>query len=282
MYDDNRVRYLGPGEATKRALEVQGMKRDRTFSVSQEGYLKVAKEEKGKPAELSSTILLQFALRRRGLAMEMADLISFETHEEMVAELFAAHLREPITGFARVSQEQMLRADQYAFERMSNATQAGIRRDAEDTRPMDTALKLILVSPGWYAHLQNLPAGRGSGGAGAGKGDKGDGDGEGKSISAKKRAAKAAKKAAEKKPAKGGGKKGGGDGDGSARGSQRMPAGLIGGIAVTADGRRVCFGYNLGTCPESSTVQPGQQCKKGFHICCKPSCGKDHTFKDHA
>ena len=101
----------------------------------------------------------------------------------------------------------------------------------------------------------------------------------------------------------GGGKKGGnnggiGGGKGGARPPQRsaygapakghqgkgkapgyMPPGLEGCNAVRfSDGRRVCFNYNLGGCTEAT---PGQQCRRGWHICPVPGCDKDHSRHEH-
>ena len=54
-----------------------------------------------------------------------------------------------------------------------------------------------------------------------------------------------------------------------------MPLQLRGGTPNDADGKSICFGYNLGTCREKN-------CKKGRHICCKPGCFSGaHTFLSH-
>jgi hypothetical protein len=55
-----------------------------------------------------------------------------------------------------------------------------------------------------------------------------------------------------------------------------MPADLSGKAAATPDGRRLCFGYNLGTC--RSNTKDGQRCNRGFHLCCNPGCFGPHPL----
>ena len=66
-------------------------------------------------------------------------------------------------------------------------------------------------------------------------------------------------------------------------GSIRLPPGLEGMATKTSAAtgmRRLCFGFNLGTCQAAS---PGGDCAKGLHACMKPvgpngdACGGNHT-----
>jgi hypothetical protein len=49
-----------------------------------------------------------------------------------------------------------------------------------------------------------------------------------------------------------------------------MPEGLRGLCNKDPQGRRICFGFNLGTCPDTDN------CSKGMHKCCKPMCFGKH------
>jgi hypothetical protein len=54
-----------------------------------------------------------------------------------------------------------------------------------------------------------------------------------------------------------------------------MPVQLRGGTRVDAEGRAICYGFNLGTCHEKG-------CKRGRHICCHPGCfSATHNFLNH-
>jgi hypothetical protein len=56
----------------------------------------------------------------------------------------------------------------------------------------------------------------------------------------------------------------------------RMPLELVGMSSSTPQGSPICFNFNLDGC------KPGERCPKGFHVCCRPGCGKqDHGCMDH-
>ena len=64
-----------------------------------------------------------------------------------------------------------------------------------------------------------------------------------------------------------------------------MPKALVGGVAQTPDGQRICFGFNLGTCREAvrDAMYSGKPCKvcvKGLHVCTKPGCHGPHPVHD--
>ena len=56
-----------------------------------------------------------------------------------------------------------------------------------------------------------------------------------------------------------------------------MPKALVGGVARTADGQPICFGFNLGEC---RAAKVGERCPKGFHICTKLGCGGEHPANE--
>ena len=63
-----------------------------------------------------------------------------------------------------------------------------------------------------------------------------------------------------------------------------MPMELIGKAAVAADGRRMCYGFNMSA--GCSKALPGQSCDRGFHGCMEPladgtACGKPHCLANH-
>ena len=67
-----------------------------------------------------------------------------------------------------------------------------------------------------------------------------------------------------------GGGKGGWKGNTSKGGPGPLPGGLYG-HSQTKDKRRICYGFNLGTCSDSN-------CERGAHVCCQ-CFGKDHSFQ---
>ena len=65
----------------------------------------------------------------------------------------------------------------------------------------------------------------------------------------------------------------------------RLPQPLIGKAALTADGKRLCFNYNISGCPEAGH---GGKCAKGYHLCMEPTgpggtaCAKPHPCNGHS
>jgi hypothetical protein len=51
-----------------------------------------------------------------------------------------------------------------------------------------------------------------------------------------------------------------------------VPKALIGQESCTAEGERLCFAYNLGSC------QHDGDCDMGKHLCCRKLCSKPHPF----
>ena len=74
------------------------------------------------------------------------------------------------------------------------------------------------------------------------------------------------------------GDKGGGKGGGK---GPSLPAALVGGNALTTDGKRKCYGFNTGErqSPECKATPAGGSCPNGLHVCTHNKC-KDlsHSF----
>jgi hypothetical protein len=288
LYEDNTVQYIAWSEATKREMELRGEKKDKSWAADAAGVLRERVVSTGGRADTSSDLKLSFALRRRGLAFEMADIMSYHTHELLVSKLLAAYLRDPMPGFAPVTLEQLARADQEAFRLLARATTRGIKRNEHNHRPCDTLFPDIIASPDVYQVLMCMPR-AGGGGAKRARSATPDGDAKGGIPKKSKRSARQARArealqgrhAAELQEAwKGGGGKGRGKGKDQGKGKGaggHMPPGLIGKCSTAADGRRICFSFNLpGGCAGAAV---GAQCPRGWHICAEPGCHLDHTIQ---
>ena len=84
----------------------------------------------------------------------------------------------------------------------------------------------------------------------------------------------------QQKQSKGGkkGKKQGSKAKGTGKGTPR-PAELMDCVTSTAGGEPICFAFNLDGC--SSGVPAGARCPKGWHMCAKTGCGKNHSQRSH-
>jgi len=157
VYEEDVLRYIAPEDATKKDMELAGIKKDRTWAVDATGAIKEKVVADRSKADISSGLLLAYALRRRGLAFEMADLLDYNIHDRLVEKLMATLIQQPLPGYAKVSIEQLLRADRLAFKLMAERTRKGVKRDSLLKRPCDIALPLVLDDPDFRQALASLP-----------------------------------------------------------------------------------------------------------------------------
>ena len=263
QYEENRLQWVPWDKLSKRDAEVSGSKKLDVFKPDASGVLKVSKEAVPVGANVSTDILMRFALRRRAVAYDLCNLVRYEIMETWHEILVATKLRDQVEGFAPVSTEQLIRADKYLFEVLARLTRAGIVPLAGGVRPLDDLWKSKMESPEVQLYLMPRQA------SSSKRVDPPSGE---LSNSQKKKAKKEAALARAAGTPKGKGKgKDKGRGKGS---SPTMPAALQGGVPKMPDGKSLCFGYNLGTCPTT-----GAQCAKGLHRCCKHQCySEDHIY----
>ena len=283
MYEEDAIRYVGPEEATKKEMELAGVKKDKTWAADAHGVVKERAVSRDQPADIASELKFSHALRRRGLAFAMADIMQYEVHELLVAKYLEALLKEPLHGYSRVTVEQVLVADRLAFRLLAEQTRTGIKRDSNAKRPCDEQVKLIVNDPDFRQALAALPAtartspkrraDEMSGEQELGRRKKKSGSDRVRALREQVQNLRLGSGAAAASSPKGG-RKGGG------KGSARMPAALIGKSASLPDGRRICFAYNMsGGC---AAAPSGAECPKGWHVCCEPGCGQNHSLLVHA
>ncbi|CAE7527878.1 unnamed protein product, partial [Symbiodinium microadriaticum] len=203
-------------------------------------------------ADISSDLLLQYALERRGLALEQANIVAYDLHDMWVSKLFEARYREPPVNYSRVTQQQMIHADKQLFVKLAELTRGGIQLQGS-SRPVDDVMVEAMNSTEVQHLLQPMPGSSQSSSStynpkGPGKGGFGLRRG-------------------------GGGKSKGGRGN---TGNVHMPKLLAHGVPNTTKGNPICFDHNLGKCTRPVKFN---RCDRGLHICCMKGCFKtDHIY----
>ena len=114
-------------------------KRGRIWEEATNGFLKMASQPAVVRVEIHDARNLEQALVRRGLALEMADVLDFTIHESYSNMLMAAFDLPAAPGRSAVDFNQLLAADKMTFYRLALATEMGIRPRA-GIRPLDDAL----------------------------------------------------------------------------------------------------------------------------------------------
>ena len=251
--EEGVLRYIAPELCTKRSQEMVGLKKDGRLSA-----------DTSITADLHDTLHLKNALQRRGLAMMVTFLMSYNVHDKWVEKLFRTMGREPLPNYQRISIQQILRADREWFIEIARSFRGGFRvdisggsyvLDIEATAKLEASTVNYLLMP--------VPSSSSSGKAEVVvPGDE-----------RKKRDKVKSKYTEAKGKGKGKGK------DKGKGGSTTMPAGLEGCKSHTKNGEPICWAHNLpGGC--SRSVARGR-CEKGLHVCCKPGCGNNHSYQTH-
>ena len=257
--EDGRVRSVEWSKCTSRTQEVNNVKEDndmRIWKADSAGSIKAAYKEPPIVANLSTELDVHNALRRRGFAYEVAQAMSFETHEKIINFFFYELKKEPMEGFAPVSLQQLAAADRELHIRLAEMTRAGFKPGPAGELPLDLPTNQVLEGPELRWMLMPVP---------------------------KRSVAKAppetpkltkpvqevdSKRNRVEQPKKN---------KQEALRLKRlkrtpMPKQLAGCTPCDDEGNAYCFAFNLGTCSSAT------DCAKGKHLCCKKGCGKKHAY----
>ena len=265
-YEADRLCYIEWSVCVSREYELaNNVKKDTDLTFSSDGLLKLTKSSKVEPMQGMSEIQVRYALVRRGLAMDQANIMAYGLHDRLVELLLEVRMQEPPAGYQRISMKQLEAADKKFFVLMSEATRGGIKA-SQDGRPCDNVFSKVFDSTEFRHLLQPrlLQPGQSQKEPGA--------------PSSAPQSDQPSKRAKTAPKGKNQGK-GNGGGGASASPFQRIPTDLLklGAVGMTPKGNRLCFGYNLKTC---SAAVSNQKCEKGLHLCCIKGCLKQHPAVD--
>ena len=262
--DDGRLRYIEWSKCTSRSAELNNVKENSSLKVwraDSTGTIKQTDAECPLKCDVGSELEVLNALRRRGVAYELSKLMSYEVHESIINLLFNELQREALDGFRQPTLGQLAAADREIHLRLSEKTRAGPPLGPGGELPLDKYVPEAVASPSVMWLLMPKP----------------------KTAAAERPApsnpnnATGPKKTNPQPDKRGQPKNGKFDKLKNRRLSKTpMPLQLRGGTPVDAEGRAICYGYNLGTCHEKG-------CKRGRHVCCKTGCySAAHNFLNQA
>ena len=135
------LRYIPVEKCQSRHFEMQHSKPKKAVEIDGSS-LKISESSQVPTQDANTAFEVQQALRRRGLAVEFANLISWPVHERYVSYLFHQFTQGPPPGFSKITIAQILRADREAFNQASE-TCPHIRALGDGTRPLDDVFKNI-------------------------------------------------------------------------------------------------------------------------------------------
>ena len=263
IHESRQLKYLSPEKCTSREWEVSMSKTSKQLSIDSDKLLVKEKRETPDQTTTSDLQILE-ALKRRGLALAFADIISWEAHERYLQMLFS-HLRiEPPASYHKPTIQQVLQADRQVFVTLIREG-AKVRRLPDNTLEMDSKIIHALQSYEVGFHLMPLPKPNPA----VAKPVKQDQSPAGKapftstSSSSHDRAGPYRPK-----------------GKGKSKGKAVLPKALLGrdNTGVDGHGRRLCFNFNLGRCDK---VAAGASCDNGYHLCARRGCHAPHAELHH-
>ena len=284
MFESGNVSYISWEKCTKRDAEIlsrDDAKVDRVWKPDSEGRIREVSAANPPKLEVGSDLLLRYALQRRGLALEIAAVCDFNTHELWVQVLFDALLRPVPPGYAKVTWNQLRMADKEVFTIVARECRGGLRWSVGEQPPFDKALRSAINDPSvrlLMMPLAALPAGSpASSSAGAAVPPGTPGTGLSRNQRRKQQARQKQQQQEQDRAAKRhkGDGKGGGKGDGKGPRNGQLMAGKS---TTTSSGEPICFNYNLRGCPNAAA---GAKCHRGWHLCAEPGCQKAHPMSEH-
>ena len=266
IHMNGEMRFVKWEELTSRADEHDGVRAEELFKTDSAGALKRIFQAVEAPADTSSEMKLWFALKRRGVALEMSDLCGYMIHDQLINFYFKAINEEPTEDYYKVTVHQVWMADKEIFKEIARATRSGFEPAVAGKFPLDD----LLLAAMKCRRVDQLMAAKQ-------KPVKAQGSAEGQ----QKRSRQEESLASQLKKAQADYQKLAGKGKGRGKGQTakqkpgkssatkreiRLPKELIG-LSPTWKGQRICFSWNLDGCDK------GEQCAKGVHRCMK--CGSE-------
>ena len=227
---------------------------------------------------------LKYSLQRRGMAMQVAHMLSFEAHEKLVDYYFEEMSREPPHRYDRVSLDQVMRMDREVFVRLGELTRDGFKTLGNipaKEYPLDRLLEGVIIDPRVMHLMLPLPATNTGARSNDGRNNR-KREPDNDTVNQLRNEIKRLKSSnsGSKGSGKGGNK--GGSGGGKDGKAGKKPRGLnpsmpkeLRGMVHEVNGKRLCFAYNMRA---GCDTRGEHRCPKGDHLCCYPGCGGEHTL----
>ena len=161
QYEQDRLLFVPWERLVSKEQEAStGAKREPVFSLDSSGKLRSETKVEVR-ADTSTELLLQMALQRRGIAMEMANILDYHVHHKWVERLLSARLDAPPSTHSLPTLDQCQQADRKLWQLLGEATRSGIQLRAGG-RPLDNIFEQTWQSPEVLHLLQPMPRSSGS------------------------------------------------------------------------------------------------------------------------
>ena len=156
--ETNCIVWIAPSKCSKRDTEIQNALKEKSSVLALEQQtLKVTSGEIPSTADTSTDLQLQWALQRRGLAMDQCRLISWNSHEQWVQQIMSQLTKDAPVGYSKISTSQVVKADKELFTLMAQEIQTSVQPLPDGTFPMEVKLNELRTDPRVTMHMLPLP-----------------------------------------------------------------------------------------------------------------------------
>ena len=146
-YENDRLVYSEWASCISREYELSNnAKKDASLTLNADGTLKMSKQSKTDPIPSTNEIQIPYCLVRRGLALEQANILDFEFHDEWSECLMDVRMQDAPPGYQKVSIKQLELADKKFFTLLGEESRPGIKA-LGDGRPCDKVFRKVFDAP---------------------------------------------------------------------------------------------------------------------------------------
>ena len=259
MLEEGVLKIYPLSKCISREQELQSVRTDKQVILLENQQLQIKPQGVELSANLGNELRVHLAFVRRGLALDMANLATYEVHEKVVREFMGHLTRTPPPGFKGPTIESILRADKELWTRVADKVRSNLRPDKDDKLPVDLALMELYNSAPVVFHLLPLPGG---GGTSAPVKRKTPDDEQPKTAQPKKENPGPSRK-----------------GKRNRQGKTSLPKGLHGYSGWNKQKQRICYNFNMAHGCTNSVSKDGNvdKCNRGTHQCIK--CHGKHSLQ---
>ena len=160
MLENNSVIWISPSKCSKRESEIQlsATKEKSSVIAVEQHTLKVTAAEDVVKVDHSTELQLQWALQRRGIALDQCRLIDWDVHQRWIQYLLGLLTKAVPDGYTKIKMEQLLKADRELFLVMAQEVQQTGERLNDTPSPMNQAMPRLMTDPRITMHLLPLPS----------------------------------------------------------------------------------------------------------------------------
>ena len=242
MVESGIITWISPSKCSKRDDEIQANIKPSSSTLQiEQATLKVAQVPVATVADVGSELKLQWAMQRRGIALDQCRLLDWLIHEEWVQWLLQSVTKDLPSGFAAVMLEQILRADQELWTVLAQQ-QLQTLRPNNDVPALNDAFKKLTTEPRITMFVLPLPTAA-------------------PKLPAAPKATPGPKHTAAPKPGNPNKKRK------TTRAEKNCPDELKK-FNLRLEGKgNICWNYNLSAGCSNSTTGTPAKCMRGYHVC---------------